>query len=346
MTEYFVTSVADARLYDASDNLVGIGKALMDSSVDVTTSSTDVRGGKGNALQFIYFHSGDMSVTLTDVQFNLDFIAQTVGSSLTTGANVYTEETITLAAGAVGTVAGTPLAIQGTALYGWATFADGTVEKVTFTGQAFTSSGGAEGDIVCVRYFHLDSAAKSVAIYSNIIPNKVRLVLDAQLASKGEASAAVVGGVEVIVPTFQLSGAFALNMTADQVAQTPLTGRALASPVSAGGCSANDVLAYILRTLDGANWYDDVTALAIVGGDITLSATLGTSQLVVKSLHEDGSIGNPPLADLTFATDAAGTATVSAGGLITGVAAGSTFITATITADPTIDASVGVTVPA
>ncbi|MCK5343290.1 MAG: hypothetical protein KAR20_07790, partial [Candidatus Heimdallarchaeota archaeon] len=134
-TKYYLTSVADAWLYD-NDVLVGSAKALVDSTFEITTSNTDIRGGKGNPLQLVYFHSPEANITLTDTEFNLAFLAETVGSSLATGANVYTEENVTLGSGGTGTVTETPLAIEGTALYGWVTHLDvEDVERVTFTGS-------------------------------------------------------------------------------------------------------------------------------------------------------------------------------------------------------------------
>ena len=351
-TNYFVKGVGDGYLYDSNDNLVAYSKILMNSGFDVSTSNTDVRGGKGNQLQYIYFHLSDMTVTLDDVQFNLDFLANTVGSTLETGANVYTEENVTLGAGGTGTVTGTPLAIQGTALYGWVTHNGvDAVERVTFTGSDFTSSVGSENDVVCVRYYHTDAAAKQLTIYSNIIPNKLRLVVDADLGQKEGASQSVVGKVEVIVPSLQLSGAFSLAMAPDQVANTSITGRATASSVTAGGCTTSDVYAYVTRIIDSANWYDDVVALAVVGGDITLATTTGTRQLVLRALYSNANMApyqltSSDFSDLTMSSDAVGTATVDAAGLITGVAAGTTDIRITITTDTSIDASVQVTVPA
>lgn len=344
MSNYFVTSVADAYLYDFDDNLVATSRVLMDSNIDVATSNSDVRGGKGNALQFIYWHSADMNITLTDVQFNLAFLEQTVGSTLTTGTSLYTEENVTLGAGGAGTVNGTPLTTQGTSIYGWITH-DGVdvAERVSFTGSAFTSTVGSENDTVCIRYYATDAAAKKLNIYANIVPNKLRLVLDAQLASKDTNSASVIGKVEFIVPTFQLDGSFSLNMTADQVAQTPIKGRALATSVSDQGCSANDVLAYIIRQIDGANWYTDTIGLAYIGGDLVLTHP-DTYQTSVMAIHSDNSTSFPPVADLTFTSGTVATATIDSSGVITTVGAGTSLVTVTITAKPSIDDSFTLTV--
>jgi len=137
--------------YDENDVLLFTAKTLLDSSIEVTLGNTEVRGGRGNQLLYVYYHSNAMNITLNDTQWNLNFLGSTVGQSAVTGNNEYVEETITLGASGAGTVLGTPLAIQGTALYGWVTQLDGTIERVTFTGSSFASSTGTSGDVVCVR---------------------------------------------------------------------------------------------------------------------------------------------------------------------------------------------------
>jgi len=336
--KYFLTSVADVWLYDENDNLVGTSKTLMDSSLELTLSNTDVRGGKGNALQYILYQGADLNVTLTDTQFNLDFLAKTSGQNLATGANVYAEEDVTLGAAGAGTVTGTPIVIQGSTIYGWVTHSDGYVERVTFTGQNFTSAYGAENDVVCVRYFNTNAAAKELTINANIVPSIVRCVMDAQLASSDD-SANIIGKVEFVINRLTLSGNFALSMTADGVATTPLTGRALSYTPTSGSCANQAVYGTITRVVDSANWYDDVEALAIVNGDLALTDP-ATEQLLVKAVHTDGSVSTPPVADLTFASDDAGVATVDSAGLVTTVAAGTTYISVTITAKPAVDAAV------
>jgi len=338
-----MTSVADAYLYDSNDNLVGTSKTLMDSSVEVTLSNTDVRGGKGNPLQYILFNGAEMNLTLTETQFSLDFLASTLGDTLATGVNVFYEEDITLDAVPGGTVTNTPLAYQGTTVYGWLTHSDGTIERVTFATKTFTSSYGVDGDVVCARYYNLNAAAKQITVNANVIPSIVRVELEAQLADS-ESSTNVVGKVTFTIPRLSLSGAFSMSMTPDGVANTPLTGRALAYKPTSGSCTATSVLGYITRVIDSANWYDDCIALAIVGGDIALTHP-DTQTVIVKGVHSDGSVSTPSPADLTFASVTTATATIGAQtGLITTVATGSSLITVTITAKTAIDASVTLTV--
>jgi hypothetical protein len=138
MTKKFLTSVANAYMYDDSNgDLLAVGKTLLDSSIETTLGKTDVRAGRGNQLQYVYYHTGEMNVTISDAQWNLGFLSLTVGSDIVTGSNIYTEETITLGAAGTGTVLGTPLAVTGVPIYGWVTQLDGTTDKVTFSGQTF-----------------------------------------------------------------------------------------------------------------------------------------------------------------------------------------------------------------
>jgi len=336
----FLTSVADVYAYDENDVLLFSAKTLLDSSIETSVGNTDVRAGRGNQLQYVYYNTAELTINLTDAQWNLDLLANSVGAQIATGSNIYTEETITLGAGATGTVTGTPLAIQGASIYGWVTFQDGTVERVTFSGSNFTSGVGAENDVVCVRYYALDSSARSVTIPANVIPSIVRLVMVAQLNSSDSATN-VIGEVQIIVPKASLTGAFSISMTADGVSSTPLSARALASDeLATGACTDEPVYAKIIEVINGANWYDEVIALAIQGGDFTIAS--GTKQLVLYAVPQTGAPFIPPDADITWASDTPAVVTVSSG-LVTYVSSGTAVVKASITAKATIDANVVVT---
>lgn len=337
----FLVSTADVYGYDSNQNLVIFGKTLLDSSIETTLGNTDVRAGIGNQLQYVYYHTPEMNINISDAQWNLDFIAKHVGKDVETGSNIYTEETVTLGAGGTGSVTGTPLAVTGSTVYGWATQESGLTTRVTFTGSSFTLSGGTNGEEVCVRYYALDSSARSVTIPANFVPSIVRLVLVAQLASS-EGSTNIIGEVQIEVARATLSGAFTISLTPDGVASTPLMARALASNDVWTGCSSEPTYAKINEIIYSANWYDNVIALAIEGGDFALD-TGETKQLVVRAIPSSGASFIPPTADLTFSSSVTADATVSSGGLVTYVSSGSSLITASITAVPSIDASVTVT---
>lgn len=343
----FLTSVADVYAYDDDDNLLFMSKTLLDTSFDVKTGSTEVRGGRGNQLLYVYFHSNGATLTLNDTQFNLAMLAKSSGASVDTGANVWTEETVTLGASGAGTVTGTPLALPNSgSLYGWVTLPGGDVERVTFSSKNFTASGGSDGDVVCVRYLALDAAAREMVIPANMLPSVVHLVVEAQLNSGDEAGSNRIGSVQMDVPKAQLSGAFTISMKSDGVSQTPLTAMCLASEdLTSAACANVPVYATIKEVIDSANWYDNVIALAIEGGDFGLEHP-DTSTLVVYAIKSNGDAPFPaPVADLTFTSGTPATATIGANtGLVTTVATGTTLLKAVITAKNTIEASCTLTV--
>jgi hypothetical protein len=340
----FMVSVADVRMYDTSNgNLLAIGKTLLDSNVTMKVANTDIRGGRGAQLQTVYFHSPDLNFVVTDTQWNLDFLSATLGSDIVTGSNVFTEETVTLGAAGAGTIAGTPLAVDGTTIYGWVTLPNGVVEKVVFVGSDFTSSLGTAGDVVCVRYYHLNSSARSVTINADVLPKNVRLELETLLVSSA-ATTNRIGVVQISVPKAQLTGNFTLTMKLDGVSTTPLDLRATAAD-NALSAACNNVPTYakLIEILDSANWYDNLLGLSIEGGDFTL-VNPATKQLHVYAIPQNGAPFLAPTTDLTFTSGTVGTATISSTGLVTTVAAGTSLLHVTITAAPQYDAAVTVTV--
>ena len=176
-----------------------------------------------------------------------------------------------------------------------------------------------------------------------MLPSTIRLVMVGTLASS-DSTTNQIGTVQIEVPRASMTGAFTLSMTPDAVAQTPLSVRALASTETAGECDGNrPIYATITEKINGAKWYDNVIALAIKGGDFDLKS--GDSKtLQVYAIKNDGSAAFlAPVGGLTFASSETSKATVE-GGIVSGVAAGSSTIKATITEVPEIDANVVVTV--
>jgi hypothetical protein len=350
-SKQFLVSVADVWAYDDDDNLLFTAKTMLDSSFDFKTAVTDIRGGRGAPIQYIYSHSPDLTLTMTDTQWNLGFIAAALGQSVGTSTKVYTEETVTLTAGLTGTITGTPLAIQGTALYGWVTHNTGThaglTEQVVFSTKTFTSAWGVSGEVVCVRYYAVNANADYVTVYANNVPSIIRLVLDTQVAETSDTSfTSSIGTAEIIIPRGKLTGNFTISMKADGVSTTPLNVRALASPNpdTTAGCSNQDILAKIAVIITGAHWYDDVVALGVSGGNFPLA--VGATQTIdIVAVRSNGTTFRPPYADLTFATSAGTTASISVAGLVTGLSVtGDSTLKATITAVSDITASCVVSV--
>lgn len=339
----FLVSAADVRGYNQAGDLMFTGKTLLDSSIETSLSNSDIRAGRGNALHYVFYHSGEMNIQISDAQWNLDMLALNVGSDVLTGNNIFFEESVTLGANGAGTVTKTPKALFGTNLYGWVSLTDGTVEKVTFTGSNF-DCGGAENDKVIVRYYIEDTASRSIVIRSDMVPAIAYLVMEAQLCSSDVATN-VIGKVEIRVPRASMQGSFSISMTPDGVASTPLSVRAFSTDEVVNGVTV-PVYAYITEVVTDAVWSDNVTALAVIGGNQALATTTGTKTLEVRAIPTTGAAFRPPYSGLTFSSSATGVATVSSAGVVTGVSAGTATISIVITDKNTVDTQVVITVPA
>jgi len=351
MAKKFLVGVGSVTAFNISTgDILFRSRTILDDSIDITTASEEISAGQGNALQYIYYHSGRFSAKLTETQFSLNMIGQNVGSSILTGKNVWTEENVTLGVGGTGTVVGTPILtpdVSGADVFGYVTNAAGVTTKITFSTKDFTLVGGAENDIVCVQYFTLDSAARYVTVNSNFLPSVVRLVIDTQLASSDESSAAgssIIGKVQVEVPRFQIAGSQSISMTASGVAQTPLEGMAL-SFAGTGGCNGSGYYATIAEVIDANNWYDNVGFLAIADDTVALTHP-STSTLTVWAVPTNGDAAfKAPAADLSFTSGTVGTCTVGLHtGIITTVAGGTSVITCVITSKNTVGTTATVTV--
>lgn len=344
MKKRFLVSVGDVVAMQGN-NIVFKSKTMADTGFSVETSNTEIRGGVSNPLQAVYYHSGALNITLTETQFSLPYIALNSGGAITNGGDIWTNETVTLV-GESGTITGTAVAIDGEVPAVWVE-SNGTNYTLPLTGNTFSVSGTgiAQNSTICVSYLVNQSAAQTVTIPADIIPDRVRLYIIANLYGDVSGSG-FIGKVQIEIPVAQLSGAQEITMTADGYSNTPLTAMALAyTDSNAIGCSQGQYYAKITEYLNDAKWYDGVTGLAIQGGDFTLNGPAGTkATLRVYAVRGNNSF----LCDnslLTFTSGTAGTATVGANtGVVTSVANGTSLITVKITGKEDIEGSCTVTV--
>ena len=343
MKKRFLVSVGDVVAMQGN-NIVFKSKTMADTGFSVETSNTEIRGGVSNPLQAVYYHSGALNITLTETQFSLPYIALNSGGAITNGGDIWTNETVTLV-GESGTITGSAVAIDGEVPAVWVE-SNGVNYTLPLTGKQFSVNGTgiAQNSTICVSYLVNQNAAQTVTIPANIIPDRVRLYIIANLY--GDVSGAgFIGKVQIEIPVAQLSGAQEITMTADGYSNTPLTAMALAyTDSNAIGCSQGQYYAKITEYLNDAKWYDGVTALAIQGGDFTLNGA--GSQLTLRVYAVRGN--NSFLCDnnnLTFTSGTQATATVGQNtGIVQAVANGTSLIKAVITGNEQIEGSCTVTV--
>ena len=305
----FVVGVADVRLYDEKDNLILSSKTMLNSSMEISTGSTEISGGKRNKLLNIYYHTGRLNLTLEDTVFNMEWIRDNAGGEEVEGFDAvipYQFSTTSVIKEGLNVLPANALKPQ--PLNGSNTayiYINGNKYEYDSLQDGFNVD-GSETDLIgkkaCLEYFVHKPSAESYTIPAAIMPKRVRAFLSVDLASNrvGEGR---IGEVHIEIPVLQLSGAQTINMTADGYSTTPLSGMALAfTPTLTGdpkdACALDEVYAIITKDVYDTNWYDDVVGLAVVGGDLAIEQ--GTSETIqLVALKSNGTTRSVVYSDLT-----------------------------------------------
>lgn len=350
MIRKFIGGVANVDIF-VGDQLAITAKTLSDSSFTIGNTAEEVRGGQGNQLLAKYYHTSTFDIALTDVVFNLEYLAYQTGSTINIGADLFGIEQVIINTNK-GQIAGIPLDVDNYGLIGWVSVVgEDTWQKVTFTenaGKYEFDYTAADGTAVCVKYVSKDMQGRSITISANMIPSEVKLVMTANEFKAGKSNdlsdSSKIGELQIVVPRFQFSGSMEISMTASGVANSPLEGSALA--VEDPTCNADSAYyAIVNEKIFGEDVMADVFSLAVDGGNDVALAVGGSKTLVVYAIRK---MGKPFIVDnslCTFTSAEPATATAGADtGVITGVAAGTTNVTVALTSKPEVDTIVSVTV--
>lgn len=327
------------------NNLLFVGKTLIDTSMEISTSSTEIRGGQGNSLLAEYFHDSALNITITEAQFLLPVLALNVGITRSTmGGKIFGSEEITLV-GSTGTLTNVTAAeiasVSGAAKNVYIEY-DGEYYSLPVTGNTFdvSSTPIPANTTLCVAYLKNDANSETYIIPANYVPSRLHLYITVKL-SGDSAGEGFIGEETIEIPIFQLSGSQTISMTADGVANTSLSGKAITFD-DAGACESSGHYAKITETIYNKNWYDGTTALAISGGDFEMK--VGEN----KTLRVYAIKGNTSFlvdnSQLTFESSDAYASVGANTGVVSADSAGDTLITAFITAKPTIEVSATLTV--
>lgn len=352
--EVILAGTMDWNFYDANQNLILTAKSLTDSGINTTVSKDPIRAGKGHKLLSNYFYETGLTLSLTSATFSMEYLAMKFGSDITMGADVQTRETLVTTVTDTITVSKTPVAFPNTtAIVGAYKLSSSTTDiwtKITFTGSSATVSGLPIGSEVCVVYFAEDLSARQLKVPTNIIPDTMYVVgnadeFKATSAGTVNTSSSKIGELEVIVPRFQLDPNTDLALTSSGHATTTIGGEALAN--EAIGCNAEGFYAILNETTVGASAFDTCTGIAVIDGDIDMTTTGGTQTIKVLGVYNNAT---PTLIDnslLTFTSLTTATCTVGAHtGIITPVGAGTSIIEISVTGTPALSTTALVTVTA
>lgn len=315
----FLVSTADFAYY-VKGALACTGTTNLNTSIEVSMQEQNVNGGKGNKLVYSYKYGRELTATLEAADWKLEFIAANVGSPITEGLTpvYHIAEAVTLTGG-IGTLKDIPAGDVAVELE------NGNIVTVVPSDRTIDLSGNGITDAVVRATYKYNQLAKTIVIDANSSPYVGELVLD---ADKHSNTLGKVGSVQIIIPSYQLSGNFSISFTPDGVTSTNLDGKALA--VSGD------------RLMDGSSVYAyikefDTTASALSVNDIAATPTVfsleaGKEKSIAViglkgGLHSPIQLDN---ADCTFVSDAPSVATVgNHTGVVTGVSAGTALITIT-----------------
>ena len=298
MSKYFLGSVGSAEAFRNTTigrQLAFVCKTLTDSSINISTSKDDLRGGTGAPIVTNFYHDPNVEITLTDIFWKESYLEAQLGAMFHAGAEVssYQSETVTLGNDGAITLKGTPLPlnvacdIDSDAIVWYAKSGSDEWRTLTTESASITIPGGAKDDVYCVRYLATDDQARDAIITSNIIPEELYLIIttpiffgDACSTSNGKLA----GSLTFEIPRFKLNGAqnFSFNMSSNTTME--LSGTALAD---FNGCDMiNGKLVRIIETIEGRTLNDGLMGIIV---DAATGYTKGTNA-PLYGIYENGSV--------------------------------------------------------
>lgn len=231
---------------------------MTDSTLNISVTAEEIRGGWGNQLLGKIFHDTNFGVNLTEAMWSLDYLAAQIGEEVKKGAGKDLKSvTGTVADGALTVTMPTTdeIAPMFDKAAGFCAAADKTLivwvkdcndEVFTYTATkgegsyTFTIVGEtkpADG-AVCVTYPTEVTDCEQLIVTAAYAPKEFSLFLYGKLfAGNGcqKSKGKYAGKITIEIPRFQLDGTVDLTMNPSSAASVSLNGQALASGCSCDG---------------------------------------------------------------------------------------------------------------
>ena len=316
MAKYFLGSVGSAeafRMVNGQPKMAFVAKTLTDSSISVTITKDELRGGTGAPVVTNFFHDPAVAITLTDILFKEGYVEAQLGTNFTASAEAYQSETIKATEAGKLVLSKTPVDLGvlkcsdgGTIIAWYSEEGKDDYKAVIISTQdagtkTLSDSGIESGKTYCVRYLASDSNALEAIVKSDMIPHELALIItvpifagDACAASKGSKA----GTLTFEVPRFQLDGGqeFTFNMSSN--ATMNLNGTAM---VMTEGCDVNSgKLFRMIEVIEGRVVED------IMIDEATAKVGASKEDVVVYALYSDKKIAvvnNPELSGAAIGED-------------------------------------------
>ncbi len=265
MPNYILGDVLNAEAFvrDNEGKLVHYfsAKTMTGSTINVSVSAEEIRGGWGNQLLGKIFHDTNFAVNLTEAMFSMSYLAAQIGSDITakTGdaANFVSMNGATVG---VGTLTFTPTKPVAKLFQNSGTFCSGSTDKYICWAkdcaghQATYEFDAADGEVlavkiagedlegsandICVTYPTNEKAAEQLIVKAAFEPKEFSLHLKGKVFagdSCGKSKTGKVGNIIIEIPRFQLDGTADLSFSPSSNVSVALNGSALAF-----GCDCGD----------------------------------------------------------------------------------------------------------
>lgn len=349
MNSYILGSVGYAEGFLNGQRVLK-SKTLLNNSISFSVNPTEVRGGEGNALIGTLFFDSTFNMSLEDSTFALEYLALKTGSSITTGVTDWASEQITVATANEITVTGTPVDFGGFGKVGFYRVAGSDEEhQITFVGKTASVTGLAEGTKVCVSYNANNANGREIKIASNFVPSELYLLVHTPLFKAGSNSTSEsqkVGEVVIEIPRFLIDPSGDLSLTSNGVATVPLSGSAQVSYDTTQSCDDKGFYGRIKEIVTNADILASAKNIVVADSDIDLEVN-EEQTLVVYALFDGLTLPTKlDNTDLTFTSGSGTVTSVTSGGVVKGLAEGSSIIDVVVTSHPTLVAKAVVTVTA
>ena len=298
MAKYFLGSVGSAeafRMVNGQPKMAFVAKTLTDSSISVTITKDELRGGTGAPVVTNFFHDPAVAITLTDILFKEGYVEAQLGTNFTANASAYQSETIKAKEAGKLELSKTPVDLgvlkcsdSASTIIAWYSeegndnYTAVSLSTSDASSKTLSDSGIKADKTYCVRYLANDNNALEAIIKSDMIPHELALIItvpifagDACAASKGSKA----GTLTFEVPRFQLDGGqeFTFNMSSN--ATMSLNGTAM---VMTEGCDANSgKLFRMIEVIEGR------TVEAIMIDESTAKVGASKDDVVVYALYSD-----------------------------------------------------------
>jgi hypothetical protein len=222
----FLVSVADCVGRDPNTGYaVFYGHANISSALTISMTATDVRGGIGNELLYVFLHDKKVEVKVTQATFGEPIVALNAGTSvLNSAVTVLQTDQLTLSASGSATLTQTPNSSTVTVC-----MANGTFSTVTPSGTSITGLSGANTAVTAIYTYSV--TADQLTMSATTPPTVVDLTLLAQVRDN---TGTIVQYLQIDVPRFQVAGNYTMSLAANNVSNQELDGFALAQTAASG----------------------------------------------------------------------------------------------------------------